>query len=393
MSTRIFFIVISLCISIAEVSAQQVIMGTNNYVEYQLGTLPFVISVSHGGDLEPSSIPNRTCNSAVNVTDAFTVETALEIKNTLFAITGCYPHVIISHLKRIKLDPNRNLADGACGNSEAETSWNEFHNFIAVARNSANQQFNNKTFFVDMHGHGNPIQRIELGYLLYDNELALEDNTLNLNQYINFSSIKNLVYSNLNNYTHAEILRGQKSFGTLLTNRNFPSVPSQSIPFPGTTTGYFSGGYITVNHTCYTSGVNINGLQMELNYTGIRDTPSNRTQFAIAFSEALIEFVNTHFNMVWNSCAPLSTNEVTLNNFPEFYPNPVKKGALFYSVNLEDKTYNYSIYNNLGQVIKMGQLSKSENTIDTKNLDSGLYLIIMSNTQIGETVIKKLIVD
>ena len=47
---------------------------------------------------------------------------ALEIKNKLFELTGCYPHLIISHLKRSKLDPNRNLADGACGNAEAENS-------------------------------------------------------------------------------------------------------------------------------------------------------------------------------------------------------------------------------------------------------------------------------
>ena len=54
-----------------------------------------------------------------------------------------------------------------------KTAWNEFHGFITNARNTANQQNNFKTFFVDLHGHGNPIQRIELGYLLYDDELAL----------------------------------------------------------------------------------------------------------------------------------------------------------------------------------------------------------------------------
>jgi N-formylglutamate amidohydrolase len=393
MSIRIPAILLFITFFTTLVSAQQIIFGTNNNVEYQVGTLPFVISVPHGGSLEPSSIPNRTCNNPVYATDVFTIEMAMEIKSYLYSITGCYPHLIISHLKRNKLDPNRNLADGACGNSQAETSWNEFHNFITTAQNSANQQFNNRTFFVDLHGHGNPIQRIELGYLLYDDELAQPDNVLNTNQYINFSAIKNLVYSNTNNYTHAELLRGQKSFGTLLTNRNFPSVPSQSIPFPGTTTNYYSGGYITVNHTCYTSGVAINGLQMELNYTGVRDTPSNRTLFVIAFSQAIIEFMNTHFNMVWNSCTPLSTDEVTLSNLPKLYPNQVKKGTILYMDNLEDKIYNYKIYNYLGQVFKTGQLSKSENTIDTNNLDSGVYLIHISNKQSSEKVIEKLIVD
>jgi len=106
-------------------SAQEFLFETNNYVEYQVGTLSFVISVAYGARLEPSLIPNRTCNSPVYTSDAFTIETILEIKNHLFATSGCYPH-----LKRNKLNPNRNVADGACENAKAETAWNEFHNFI-----------------------------------------------------------------------------------------------------------------------------------------------------------------------------------------------------------------------------------------------------------------------
>lgn len=275
------------------------LFGSNNYIEYQVGTLPIVISVAHGGDLEPATIPNRTCNDPVFATDVFTIETALEIKNALYAQTGGYPHLIICHLKRNKLDCNRNIEDAACGNSEAETAWNEFHDFINIARISANQQYYNNTFFVDLHGHGNPIERIELGYLLYDDELELPDSILNTNQYINYSSIKNLALSNLNNYTHAELLRGSASFGTLLSNLSYPTVPSETIPYPGTTNNYFSGGYITANHTCYATGVNINGLQMELNYTGIRNSQSNRTQFANAFATALIDYLNIHFNINW----------------------------------------------------------------------------------------------
>jgi N-formylglutamate amidohydrolase len=284
--------------------SQEVEFGANSYVEYQAGSLPLVISVSHGGTLDPASIPDRTCNDAVNTMDAFTLETALEIKNQLFNSTGCYPHLVISHLKRSKLDPNRNIGDGACGNAQAERAWNEFHNFITRARNSANRQYANKTFFVDLHGHGNPIQRIELGYLLFDDELDLPDSTLNTSEYINFSSIANLARNNRNNATHAQLLRGEQSFGTLLGDRGFPSVPSRNIPSPGTTTNYFSGGYITANHTSYAPGIAINGLQMELNFAGVRDTESNRAAFARAFSDAIIAYMNTHFEMGWDACDP-----------------------------------------------------------------------------------------
>ena len=249
-------------------TAQQIVFGTNNYVEYQIGTLPFVISVGHGGNLEPASIPNRTCNSPVFAVDLNTIETAMAIKNDLYTKTGCYPHLIISHLKRNKLDPNRNLADGACGNAQALIAWNEFHDFIATAQNTANLQYNSKTFFIDLHGHGNPMQRIELGYLLYDDELALPDATLNTSQYVNYSTIQNLVASNVNNYTHSQLLRGPFALGTMLSNQSYTSVPSQSIPSPGINSNYFSGGYIVANHTCYAQNVSINGLQMELYYDG-----------------------------------------------------------------------------------------------------------------------------
>ena len=245
--------------------------GLNNYIEYQKGTLPVVISVPHGGSMNPVSIPDRTCNDPVYDTDVYTIETALEIKSSLYSATGCFPHIIICHLGRAKLDCNRKSADGTCGNAEAINAWNEFHGFIKKAQDSANHKYNNKILFIDLHGHGNPIQRIELGYILYDDELELPDNILNSDQYVNYSSIKNLVRNNVNNYTHAQLLKGQDAFGTLLSKYDYPSVPSQQIPYPGTSSNYFSGGYITVNHTCYTSGVLTNGFQMELNYKGIRD--------------------------------------------------------------------------------------------------------------------------
>ena len=60
---------------------QEVVFGKDNYIEYQIGTLPIVISVSHGGKLSPMAIPDRTCNDPVYATDVYTIETALEIKN------------------------------------------------------------------------------------------------------------------------------------------------------------------------------------------------------------------------------------------------------------------------------------------------------------------------
>ncbi len=374
-------------------TAQEIVFGTNNYVEYQIGTLPFVISVGHGGNLEPSSIPNRTCNSPVFAVDVNTIETALAIKNDLYAKTGCYPHLIISHLKRNKLDPNRNVSDGACGNAQAATAWNEFHAFIATARNTANLQYNSNTFFVDLHGHGNPLQRIELGYLLYDDELAFSDATLNTSQYVNYSTIKNLALNNANNYTHSQLLRGSFAFGTLLTNQNYASVPSQSIPSPGLNSNYFSGGYIVANHTCYAQNVSINGLQMELYYDGIRDAAISRAAFANAFSNVIINFMNTHFAMVWNSCNALSLSETILTSFPKLYPNPVANGNVLRLAILDSKSYDYTIYNYAGQRIQNGIVTASENTLPTSNLNSGIYIIDFKDIESGIRHVEKVIIE
>jgi len=388
-----FCFIIVLLINVLQSFSQQIIFGTNNYIEYQVGTLPIVISVPHGGNLEPLSIPDRTCNNAVNATDAYTIETAMEIKNSLFKLTGCYPHLIICHLKRNKLDCNRNSADGACDNNEAETAWLEYHNFITTARNTANLQYNYSTFFVDLHGHGNPIQRIELGYLLYDDELELSDYVLNTTKYINYSSIKNLALSNVHNYTHSELLRGAKSFGTLLATYNFPTVPSTGIPFPGTTTNYFSGGYITANHTCYASGVDINGVQMELNFTGVRDTPPNRLQFASAFSAVITDFINIHYAINWNFCKPLSINNQAPDNKLKLYPNPVTEGNMITLETGENGNISYDIFNTFGQKVKNGNCSNFVNKISLIDLKSGVYFIHLYPIDSNKKLIGKLIIQ
>ena len=349
----------------------QTLYGTNNYVEYQVGNLPIVISVPHGGDLTPTSIPTRICNNPETVTDSFTIETAEQIKAALFLATGCYPHVIICNLKRTKLDCNRNLADGACDNSQAMTAWNEYHNLITMAQNTANSQYNNKILFVDLHGHGHTIQRIELGYLLSASDLELSETTLNSTAYINQSSIKNLVLNNRNNYTHTQLLRGPSSFGTLLTNLGFPAVPSQQIPYPGATASYFSGGYTTASHTCFDPTITTNGFQMELNYDGVRNSNSNRILFADKFKNAVLEYLNTHTNVVLGNCASLSTDE---NKESEliFYPNPVNDVL---NLSYIQEMNVVKVYNLVGQELLRKKVNSSTAQIDISNFVNGTYFI------------------
>ncbi|MBL7831832.1 MAG: hypothetical protein JNK41_12445, partial [Saprospiraceae bacterium] len=123
-----FFVFLGLIISCFHVNAQ-VVFGVNNYTQYHIGSLPIIISVPHGGLVAPDSIPNRTCNSPTFDLDSRTIELARQIDTALYNLTGCRPHLIICNLRRTKVDCNRNITDGACGNLNAENAWIDFHNF------------------------------------------------------------------------------------------------------------------------------------------------------------------------------------------------------------------------------------------------------------------------
>lgn len=287
----------------------QVIYGVNNYTQYHIGNLPIIISVPHGGLVSPASIPTRTCNNPTTVTDSRTIELARQIDTALFKLTGCHPHLIICNLRRTKVDCNRNLADGACNNSEAKTAWTEFQHFIDTAQSMAQNQYSNKVLYIDLHGHGKMPYRLELGYGLSAGSYNNTDSVLNTPPFLINSSIKNLVTSNVNGYTHAQLLRGPKALGTLLANAGFPSVPSQQSPNTGGF-DYFNGGYNTFNHTCISPGNTVNGLQIECDSI-VRSNYSNRKKFADSTAAILVNYLFIHQGL--NLVNPLTSAAVNIS--------------------------------------------------------------------------------
>ena len=90
------------------------------------------MSAPHGGDLLPTEIPDRTFG--VTGADRTTKELTLAVRDAFLEQTGLAPHVIISHLHRRKLDPNREILEAAQGSPFAENAWSEFQDFIELAR-------------------------------------------------------------------------------------------------------------------------------------------------------------------------------------------------------------------------------------------------------------------
>ena len=264
--------------------------GTSQFLEFTPGDLPVIISAPHGGTLEPSSIPDRDAPGAVTVRDAATDDLALEMDDALVAVAGGAPHIIVMHLHRIKLDANREIGEAAEGNRAAEIAWREYHGFIDAAREHVAAE-HGRGLYIDMHGHGHEIARLELGYLLSASELARDAAALNMSSTVRGSSIRRLAETGPS--THAELLRGAASLGTLLEAEGYPAVPSTSQPDPGGAP-YFTGGYSTARHGSRDGGP-IDGIQIEANRTGVRDTQANRQAFAAALARAIEAYFTAHY--------------------------------------------------------------------------------------------------
>lgn len=259
--------------------------GTSNYIEYAPGDLPVVISVPHGGALTPASIPNRTVGTTV--TDTNTVELGRALADALRVRTGRTPHLVIVHLRRTKLDANREVVEAAQGNAEATRAWEEYHAFIEQATNAVRQR-SGTGVYIDLHGHGHPIARLELGYLLSIDTLNQPDAHLDAIGALASSSLR--LMTGATSLSSSALLRGPRSLGGLLEGR-VPSVPSPSMPGPGPDP-YFNGGYSTSRHTLM-----LPGLQIESHYTGVRDSAASRTSFSATLADALVTFLSEHLHL------------------------------------------------------------------------------------------------
>ncbi len=270
--------------------AGQTYFGRNNYIEYRAGDLPVILSSPHDGALTPAEIPDRTWGSTAR--DTNTTPLALAIHDEIFALTGKRPHVILCHLRRTKLDANREIVEAAQGNVHAEQAWREFQDFISAAREAA-AQTHGFAYYADIHGHGHDVQRLELGYSLGAAELNLGDTALNHPGYLWMSTLRTLALSRPG-VPFSTQLRGARSLGDLLERRNIPSWPSPTHPSPGDQP-FWSGGYLSRTHTCLLDNGVVHGLQIETNWTGVRDTPTSRATFATNFARALHAYLWHHY--------------------------------------------------------------------------------------------------
>ena len=266
--------------------------GHGKYIEYHSGSIPIILSASHGGWMEPTEIADRT--QGVTAIDTNTYQLTKVIMDTLTARFGGKPHVILCLLKRLKLDVNREVIEAAEGNIYGERAWEEYHHYLDIAKELVTVNHGSGIVF-DIHGHGeNPDGyydlRTWLGYLIKGNELDLTDEELNTIDFKNKSSIK--VLADSSSHSFINILRGETSFGSIMDSLGYECVPSVNALGPAGSR-YFSGGYITARHGSSEEGI-ISAIQIELPEPEIRDTEENWSRYASAFATAVNRYYELH---------------------------------------------------------------------------------------------------
>ena len=261
--------------------------GETGYIHHRPGELPIVLSVPHDGALAPADIPDRT--TGVTVRDSHARALAEAIRDALAARCGRAPHLVVCELSRKKVDCNRPLAEGAADPAAAR-AWRDYHDALDAAERAVLAR-SPHGLYLDIHSHGHPKKRIEIGYLLKADDLRLPAARLDADDTVAArSSLRAL--SRRTSAKFSELLRGATSLGGLLAARGVPAVPS---PTEGLRTEdpYFNGAYDIAAHGSRDGG-RLDAAQLEVPGM-LRDTPEHRAATARAIAEALEVYFERHF--------------------------------------------------------------------------------------------------
>lgn len=131
-------------------------LNLKDYVEFQKGTVPLIISIPHGGTLECENIPKRS--QGILGIDGKTIELAkilvervkkkFETQNKENNI----PSYVISKVRRSKIDLNREETEAFVQNSGiAKQIYNSYHEKIKEFV-MANVRFFTRSLLIDIHG-------------------------------------------------------------------------------------------------------------------------------------------------------------------------------------------------------------------------------------------------
>ncbi|MCC7003849.1 MAG: hypothetical protein IT357_16955 [Gemmatimonadaceae bacterium] len=267
-------------------------LDVSGWVNSSDGTIPLVIIAPHGGDLAPTELPDRDCAGCETVNDANTQALALEIADAFERRVGRRPFVVINRLHRRKFDANRDQGEATDDHAPLFPLWTLFHQRIDSAKARA-LRVHTRALVIDLHGHAHAVPRLELGYLLSAANLRLP--AAQLRPFLFASSIAGLDSTSVVGDSGIALLTGPRALGTRLAALGYPAVPSATDPAPLLGESYFNGGFNTARHGSQAGGA-VDAVQIECNFTGVRDTATSRTVFADALVTALLAYFDDHYD-------------------------------------------------------------------------------------------------
>jgi hypothetical protein len=148
---------------------------------------------------------------------------------------------------------------------------------------------------------------------------------------------------------------------------------------------YFSGGYNTVRHSSYLGGT-VDGVQIECNMAGVRDTPQNRRRFADSLALALEDFLDAHYFVggALAQCLPTSVAEHNKGApSASLFPTVAQDQLMF---DLPDGPVMAHLVDALGRVLDARSYSSGQHRIDVMNLASGSYTLVVMHRSGLQTV-------
>jgi len=280
----------------------------NPYVEYIPGNTNLIFSVPHDGNINLTSIPVRRngCKDSEGVciypgkdecdpdkickVITWADFNAKVIARTVFEKfvenTGKTPHLIISHLHRSMLDPNRPVEQAAQGNAEAIAAYEAFHGSIKHAHATLDGK---PGLHIDFHGYTDVCRQNNtmIGYLFNSKDLNSGDTN------IEKSSIQALIKRT--GLPVQQFLFGEKSLGSLFESAGYKAVPSPRQPYPGKDK-YYRGGWITQIHGSRDGGV-IDAVQLEFpQEIRIEATDEERFKFGVKLAKNIEEFQSIYYS-------------------------------------------------------------------------------------------------
>jgi len=283
------FLSVSAALAAAEPAARtEFRKSESGYVRHWPGELQVVISVPHDGAARPAEIADR--RSGVIVRDTHAAALATAMRDAMRARFGRAPHLVVCDLSRRKVDCNRDIKEGAQGDPAAEKVWKEYHAMIDEAEREVLGRVPHG-LYLDVHSHGHPKKRMELGYLLTAEDLRQPDEKLDHDpSFRRKSSIRWLAERTQAGFS--ELVRGKSSMGGLLEERGVAAVPSH-LQRPEKEDPYFNGAFDIAAHGSRDKA-QLDGIQFEVPGP-MRDTDEHRAATAKAVAEAVEVYFRTHF--------------------------------------------------------------------------------------------------